>query len=194
MVDLMLLPRPVLGLLPERHGTADGPAGVSVAEIVPDNVLSLAARAGGAPALSAAISARFGVALPGPGMFATAGDATMLWFGPERWLILSDTLEESALRDLAGANGSVTDQTDGRVFLRVSGPCVRAALAKGVTLDLEAAFRPGNVAQTLVDHMAMMLWQESASSYVLAGARSYAGSVWHWLEMSAAAFGIEVTG
>ena len=50
-------------------------------------------------------------------------------------------------------SASVTDQSDGRVVLEISGPRVRDVLAKGVMLDLhERDFRPGATAVTLMAH------------------------------------------
>lgn len=197
MLDLSpspaLAPVPGLGLAPGRHGALDGPAGVSVTEMIPQAVVSVAAREGGEAAISEALRQRFGVALPDVSKVTTAGTTQIVWSGPQRWLIVSDDLTETGMRALIGDHGSITDQTDSRVMLMVTGSRVRGALAKGMPIDLHpSVFSPGCVAQTLVEHVGMMLWQlDAAPSYMLAFARSYAGSVWHWLEISSAEFGLE---
>ena len=77
---------------------------------------------------------------------------------------------------------------------RVSGPKTRQVLAKGISLDLDArVFKPGDVALTLAEHIAVQLWQvDDRPSYEIAMFRSLAGSFWHWLAASAEEFGYEV--
>ena len=88
---------------------------------------------------------------------------------------------------------SVVDQSHGRTLLRVTGPHVRDALAKGVAVDLHPrAFKTGDAAATLVSHIPVQLWQiDDRPTYEFAVARSLAQSFWHWLEASAAQYGLE---
>ena len=80
------------------------------------------------------------------------------------------------------------------MLLRISGPRVRDALAKGVAIDLHPrAFCTGNTAMTGVAHIAVQLWQSDDSpAYTFSVARSLAGSFWAWLESSAAEYGLEL--
>ena len=79
------------------------------------------------------------------------------------------------------------------MLLRVTGPHVRDALAKGVAVDLHpGAFKTDDAAVTLVSHIAVQLWQiDDRPTYEFAVARSLAQSFWHWLEASAAQYGLE---
>ena len=84
------------------------------------------------------------------------------------------------------------DQSDGRIILRVTGPRVRDALAKGVPIDLHPrAFRPGDAAITTVATIGVHLWQvDDAPTYELIVPRSFAVAFREWFDEAAAEFGI----
>jgi sarcosine oxidase subunit gamma len=114
---------------------------------------------------------------------------------PGQWLAVSDTLANGALAEdlaatLAGL-ASITDQSDGRAAVRISGPRARDVLAKGLPIDLHPkAFRPGDAATTVASLIGVQLWQvDDGPTYDVAMFRGYAGSFWHWLTASAAEFG-----
>jgi len=88
---------------------------------------------------------------------------------------------------------SIVDQSHGRTVLRLTGPRIRDALAKGVPIDLHPrAFKAGDSAATLVSQIAVHFWQvDDRPTYEFAVARSLAASFWHWLEASAAQYGLE---
>ena len=99
-------------------------------------------------------------------------------------------------RDLAGL-ASVTDQTDGRTVLRVSGPRVRDMLAKGCMLDLhDKVFRVGDTATTPVALLNVQITrlpdESGAAQFELAVMRSFAVSLLHVLEAASAEFGLEI--
>ena len=55
------------------------------------------------------------------------------------------------------------------------------------------AFKPGDTAVTCVAHIGVQLWQiDDAPTYEFAVARSLAQSFWHWLEASAAEYGLDL--
>jgi sarcosine oxidase subunit gamma len=99
---------------------------------------------------------------------------------------------EAYLASLAGW-GSLVEQSHARTLLRVRGPRVREALAKGVAVDLHPrAFKPGDAATTLVAHLPVTLWQiDDQPTYEFAVARSLAQSFWQWLSTAAAEYGLE---
>ncbi len=140
----------------------------------------------------------FGVDLPDTPRCVAGVDTAFAWCGPGQWLAMAEEGKDGAFADrLARAFdgvASVADQSGGRVILRASGPKVRAALAKGVPLDLHPrAFRPGDAAVTVVAHIGVHLWQvDDAPTYDLAVFRSFAAALWHWLGEAAAEFGTEV--
>ncbi len=104
------------------------------------------------------------------------GDARLafLWAGAARWTAVSEAGDdrlETTLRDRLGGLASMTDQSDGRVVLRFSGPSARDVLGKALAIDLHPrAFRPGDVALTPAFHIAAQVWQvDEAPTYDLFG-------------------------
>jgi len=202
-----LAPRsPLAGrLVPGRVGRADGKPGLWLRERSGFQLVSLAARAGQAEALTAALGQAHGVVLPVVPRCVTAADGlTFIWSGPARWLVLGEGADhagavpvrdlEAMLRDSVGALASVTDLSDGRSLLRLGGPTARAALAKGLPIDLHPrAFRPGHVALTSAAHINLSLWQvDDGPTYDIAVFRGFAESFATWLLDAAAEFGIEI--
>ena len=186
---------------PGRIGRLAGPPGVVVREQTSGLLASMIARSAWTATLSAAVERAFGVPLPdSPRFVATrqesGGSVNFIWSGPGHWLIESSDATAALERLLTTFAGlaSVFDQTDSRVLVDVSGPRVRDALAKGVPIDLHpASFRAGDVALTCASHISVQIWQLTADPvYRLAVARSYFGSFWHWLAMSAAEYGCEI--
>ena len=97
------------------------------------------------------------------------------------------------IQRLATPNAALIDQSGGRAMLEISGPMVREVLRKGVTLDLHPeVFRLAEVALTSISHISALLCRTGEDTFLLAVPRSYAGSLWHWLSVSAAEFGYEV--
>ena len=157
-------------------------------------VASLAAHLGAGDAVIAAARQQFGLDLPRTPGFSRAPGLRAIWAGPGRWLIVAEGDVEANLAEQLGAHATVTDQTDARTVIHLSGPRAADTLAKGVGLDLHPrAFRPGMAALTLAADVPVLLWQEDAApTYALAIPRSYAGSVAAWLVASAVEYGLVV--
>jgi len=138
---------------------------------------------------AAPLNTALGVTLPTTPRAVTAAGVTYLWSGPGSWLALSDDPAlESRLRAAAGTNAAITDQSDGRVILTVSGPHARKILAKVVPIDLhESAFPPDATALTLADSIGVQIWRE-AQKFHLACFRSFAESLGHALVQAASEF------
>ncbi|MGQ9364946.1 sarcosine oxidase subunit gamma [Azospirillum sp. ST 5-10] len=116
------------------------------------------------------------------------GDVTVLWLGPDEWLVLTAPGAESALigrlcAALADLHAAVTDVTGNRALFRLSGPLARETLLKGCSLDLHPrSFRPGQCAQTLLARAGVILRQvDEAPTYDLLPRRSFGEYVWAWL-------------
>ncbi|MFM7704444.1 MAG: sarcosine oxidase subunit gamma family protein, partial [Rubrivivax sp.] len=87
----------------------------------------------------------------------------------------------------------VIDQASGLYALQLTGPAVRRTLAKGLGLDLHPrAFAVGETALTLLAHQHVQLTRTDEDAFELVAPRSTAHDLWHWLEASAAEFGLEV--
>ena len=184
---LDILPARASVLQPGRRGAA-GPVGLRVRERVVGGAVSLAARAGGVEALATTLA----WSLPIQPRRVRQDGSDVVWVGPERWLVFSETHREAELRERVGAAGSVADQSDSRVVFQVDGSRVRDVLAKGVSLDLHPrAFPVDAAAMTLAAHVAALLWRDDEDAFVVAVPRSFAGSFVQWLEASALEFGLE---
>lgn len=186
-----------------RQGRATGVAGVMVSERIGVAIASVAARKGQTAALVAHIAERTGLQLPLTPRLVVNGHIGFVWTAPDQWLAMADgeqgdTFAAELAQDLRGL-ASVTDQTDGRAILRVSGANVRACLAKGCMLDLDGrVFKSGDTAITpialLTTHITRLNDGPGPQSvFELSIMRSFAGNLWHWLEASAAEYGLEVT-
>jgi sarcosine oxidase subunit gamma len=118
-----------------------------------------------------------------------AGGITALGIGPGRWLFLDSPLQQLAsLSELA----SLSDHSDGYAVFEVCGPKARAALVKGVPVDLHPDVFTDTVAVTVIAHIGAIVWQSAPERFSIAVFRSYAGSFWHFLSASAAEFGLVV--
>ena len=178
-----------------RHGRPQGEAGVHLTLREGVGLATVIAADGHEASLGRILTDRFGWSLPEIGAAHLVGEQGLIWSGPGQWLAIAET--RAGLHGLAQAlhgGAAVTDQSDARAIVRVSGPDARRALSKGVAIDLHPrAFRAGQVAITAIAHVGAQIWQrDEAPSYDLAVARSFAGSVWTWLSHACAEFGCAV--
>lgn len=180
-----------------------GRAGITGTGIVIEERRDLAfanviAKRGKRFALINAVNTAFGVALPDGPRRAMRGLVSFAGTGPDQWIASAEGAEAAGfaakVRARIGPFAAVSDQSDSRLVLRLSGPRVRDVLAKGVPLDLHPkAFRPGDVAATLVAYIGVQIdMLDDAPTYQLTAPRSMAGSLWSWLAASAAEFGYDV--
>jgi heterotetrameric sarcosine oxidase gamma subunit len=176
-----------------------GPAGpgIILAERHPLAAVQVAARAEEGSAVRDALATVLGIAPDAAtNRTATRGDTTILWVGPERWLVVEP---ERAGRDLdallrgalGGTSASVIDIGNGRTTLSIAGPHSRDLLAKGSAIDFHArAFPVGACAQGLLGHVgALFHAADETPRFDLHIARSYAQTMWEWLIESAAEYG-----
>ena len=86
---------------------------------------------------------RLPVDLPATGTAIKGSNFDLVWIAPGQWLTLSeeDGLAQR-LQDLMGDGVAVADQTGARATARLSGTCVRKALAKGCPIDLDSRAFP----------------------------------------------------
>ena len=197
MANLSLTPRSALTpFLHAGHHGAPGKAGVKLREVTSCALAELTAFKGQKGSLSTAIEAAFGITLPSANTSRSKDGVTFVAIGPGKWLV---TGEAAAERDLvqrletaAASLAAVVDQTDARALVELSGDKARAALAKGVMIDLDPiAFKTGDAAVSFAVHFWITLWQSSdAPTYRLAVFRSMGRDLLHWLESAAAEFGM----
>ena len=179
-----------------RHGRRGGEPGVRVALREGLALATIIGREDRAAELDGLLSALVGIAPPRAPKTASGRDAALVWAGPHQWLCVS-ARPDLVPRLAAGLAGpaAVSDQSDARAVLRVSGPRIREVLAKGCPIDLHPrAFAPGDAALTAIAHIGVHIWQiDAVSTYEAAVFRSMAASFWSWFAGAAAEFGCDVT-
>ena len=93
-----------------------------------------------------------------PNTFTGGADGSVLWLGPDEWLLVGPpdaaaALEADLRRALgeAAARVAIVDVSANRTALELRGPKARAVLEGGCSIDLHPrAFGPGRCAQTLL--------------------------------------------
>jgi methylglutamate dehydrogenase subunit D len=183
---------------PGHYGRA-GAAGVVIEERIELAFASVICKREKRFALINAVNTAFGIVLPDGPRRVTRGHVTFAGTGPDQWMASADGADAAGfairVRARIGPFAAVSDQSDARLVLRVSGPRVREVLAKGVPVDLHPkAFKPSDVACTIVGYINTQIDMLDDATYQLAAPRSMAGSFWSWLAASAAEFGYEVRG
>ena len=88
---------------------------------------------------------------------------------------------------------SVSDQSHGRVILRISGPKARNVLAKGTPVDLHPdVFPVGKSALTQMAHVGVHLTRVGEDAFDLSVFRGFSESFWEWITEQAEEFGYQV--
>ena len=183
--------------LPGHYGRA-GATGLVIEERTDLAFASVTAKRGKRFALVNAVNTAFGIALPDGPRRATRGLVTFAGTGPDQWIASAEGTDApgfaARVRARIGPFAAVSDQSDSRLVLRLSGPRVRDVLAKGLPVDLHpTVFKPGDVATTIVAYIGVQIdMLHDAPTYQLSAPRSMAGSFWSWLSASAAEFGYDV--
>jgi heterotetrameric sarcosine oxidase gamma subunit len=184
--------------VPGRIGRSAGAPGVTIGERTGLGLATVMVRKGRQAELAAAAEQAYGVALPAGARLAAGPRAGFIGTGPGQWFVVSESLRNGALaRDLAEnfrGLASISDQSDGRAVVRISGPKARDLLAKGLPIDLDPrVFKPGDAATSLISYIGVQLWQvDETPTYDIAVFRGFAESFWGWLTASAAEFGAVV--
>lgn len=174
MADLIAL-TPCAGQLPVTVGD------ITVTEVVPARLISIAPFAGQQKAAMAALKTRFGVGLPAANRSARQDGVTVQWFGHGVWLINADV----ALDGIA----AVTDQTDAWAVVTVTGDGVEDVLARLVPIDLRRAqFKTGHTARTMLGHMNVAITRTGGDRFEIMVMRSMAGTLVH--ELNSATRGV----
>jgi len=166
--------------------------GLSIALRAPFSRVALRGRAAD-PKFAQGVESVAGIAPPAVANTAVSGLlATLLWLGPDEWLLLSETQEGADLvarlhTALKAVPHAATDVSDARVVFTVAGPRAADVLAKGCTLDLHPrVFGQGRCAQTLLAKASIILHQRGPEpTFDLYVARSFAEYVQAWLVQAA---------
>jgi methylglutamate dehydrogenase subunit D len=161
--------------IPGRFGADKGKPGVTLSVRHPAQIVSVMARKGKAAALAKALKSFTAVQ----------------WAGFEQYYVLGHGFDETRkkLANLAACS----DQSHGRVIIRVEGPKVRHVLCKGTPVDLhDSEFEIGKSAVTQMAHVGVHLTRVGKDAFELSVFRGFAESFWEWLTEQAEEFGYQV--
>ena len=137
-----------------------------------------------------AVGLAVGAPLPlEPNTVVRAGDLTVLWLGPDEWLLVGPPgtqgdLENGIRAVTEAEHVSVTDVSAQRTTLLVTGPRARDLLAHGCALDLHPrVFGPGRCAQTTLARTQVVLVarDEPRAGFWILVRSSFAGYLTDWL-------------
>jgi sarcosine oxidase subunit gamma len=128
-----------------------------------------------------------GVPLPRPNTVVTVGERSILWLGPDEWLVVGPP-DDPVATELTG--DSVVDVSANRTTIELAGPHARDTLEKGTSIDLHPrAFGPGRCAQTLLARAQVVLVQVNAEpTYHVLVRGSFASYLADWLVDAAREF------
>ncbi|MCW4355724.1 sarcosine oxidase subunit gamma [Hoyosella sp. YIM 151337] len=143
-----------------------------------------------------AASGTLGVELPTtPSTCVTHGGTTVVWMGPEEWLVTSASPAPALENDLRSAvaphGGSATDVSGQRTVVHLKGSRARDILEKGCSIDLHPrAFTRGSAVQTMLDQAGVVLiaLDDAGTDYRILVRSSFAHYLASWLLDAAAEF------
>ena len=165
----------------------------SLRELPPPVLLNLRGDAG-AQAFGSAVAGVLGLAPPvEPNTAATSGETSLLWLGPDEWLVTATNESAEGLAErleaaLEGLYHLLVDVSAGRVVLELEGPEARAVLAQAISLDLRPrSFGPGRCAQTGLARVPVVLQQiDDTPRFRIFVRASFAPYVTEWLQSTIA--------
>jgi sarcosine oxidase subunit gamma len=117
------------------------------------------------------VAALLGVELPTePNTVASSPAWSVLWLGPDEWLVLgpdgaAPDLVELLRGLLAGQRGSAVDLSANRTTIELTGPSAREVLEQGCPLDLHPrVFGPGRCVQTMLARAQVVIWRPASDA------------------------------
>ena len=160
---------PAAGLAPVSHGDA------VLTEVAAGPVTSIAPFKGKDRAVSAALKS-LGLSFPGPGRVVAKGGAACIWTGRGQAFLMGAEAPEG-LADIA----ALTDQSDAWAVFRLAGAAAEDVLARLVPIDLrvQAGFKTGTVARTILGHMPLVIRRTGAAEFEWMTFRSMADHAVH---------------
>ena len=166
-----------------RFGAGKGAPGAELSVRHPCSIVAIIARKGKANTLVKALG--------------ELKNWTVQWAGADQYYAVSERHGEAALHAELKAKltglASVSDQSHGRVIIRIGGPRSRNVLAKGTPVDLHTdEFPVGKSAVTQMAHVGVHLTRTGEDSFELSVFRGFAESFWEWLTEQSEEFGYQV--
>ena len=189
-------------LVPGRFGASLAQPGIRLTDIRAFSLVQIMARRGQWDATTRAAKTCFGIEAPDRPKAVVGRKALLLWSGPDQFLALASQAGEAGsfetLRQAFAGAASLSDQSDARAFIRITGSRVRDVLAKLSSLDLsDTAFSIGWAAATLIDHTSVNLWRTDDTPaelpvFGILVLTSFAESLWQTFLDAAAEYGVDI--
>jgi len=125
--------------------------------------------------------------------FAQDARHAVRYASPGQWFVVGDkSLSDEEIKALAAdlaADGSVVDQSHGRIRILIEGAAVEAVLAKGTAVDLAlSAFPVGHSAATLIGHIGAHITRLRPTSFEIMVLRGFGESLWDNLKVMSAEY------
>ena len=112
----------------------------------------------------------------------------VLWYGPDEWLLVSETesaekLQQQLKADLEACHSSVVDISGANTMIKVAGTSARDFLAKGSPFDFHATqFNVGQCAQTVLAKTAVTIYPvKDGNEFHVIVRRSFADYLGVWM-------------
>ena len=118
------------------------------------------------------------------------GDPRSLWFGPDRWLLVSesksaDSMVEECEKSLADVLHNAVDSSAGLAVFRLTGTGARDLLAAGCGIDFrDEKFPAGNCCRTRFAQIAAIIAADAPERFDIYVDRSYEKYLDDWLRDS----------
>lgn len=132
---------------------------------------------------------------------AKSGDQSILWMGPDEWLVVAapearDTLPARLSAALEAGHAAAVEVGESMTVIELSGPRARDVIAKGCTIDLHpSVFEPGRVVRTLLAKSGIILHQiDQTPTFEITVHRSFADYTWRWVEDAGLEYGVAIAG
>ncbi|MCP4791490.1 MAG: hypothetical protein GY881_14750 [Gammaproteobacteria bacterium] len=126
------------------------------------------------------------MAIPGQGQFTELDNQRLVWQGKDRYFWLTSQTDTEAIDGLY-----ITDQSQSKTQLQITGADARALLARGIAIDLDAkALVVGEIKMTHINHIGVSILrlpdEQNQPVFELWVMRGFAVSLMEFLTDSAA--------
>jgi heterotetrameric sarcosine oxidase gamma subunit len=174
--------RSALGVL---HAGPGGP--LTIGELRGDwRLWQVTAQPGAEAAMMASLAAQVGPLPEKVGLATQSQGRTLMLVGPAQYLLSGGPVT------VPDAEGAVVELTHARTRLYLEGPDAPEVLSRGAPLDFhDSAFPVGAFAQTGIHHTPVLIHRVGQQRYEIDALRTFALTVWHWLEDACLPFGYE---
>jgi len=168
------------------HSSKPGPTPLTIGEVRGWQLWQVTAQAGNEAAMQGSLADAVGPLPPKVGLATQSNGRTIMLVGPAQYLLSGGPVS------VPDAEGAVVDLTHARTRLYVEGEMAAEVLCRGAPIDFhDGAFPVGSFAQTGIHHTPVLIHRVDAQRYEIDALRTFALTLWHWLEDACLPFGYE---